>query len=342
MVEQAIPAGKARRLATPTTETVRPRRAMFSWRLVAGLFRRATVNFVEDRCTILAAAISYFALFSLFPLTLLAAAIFGIVLRNEDVQARVLEAIVDAIPVSAPSVENSLRGMADFGPTLSVVAAIGTLWSASALFSAVRRALDVVFDVRHPRPMLRAKLLDYLVLMGVGTLFFTSIILTTGWRIAETQLDQRWGLFDGNLRWLWDVGAIVIPAGVTFLMFLLLYRAMPHRTTRLRHVWPGALLAAVAFEIVTAGFATYVAYFTNFDVVFGSLGGVIALLFWIYVSANILLYGAELAAEVSHAMRGEARRGHVPDEEGDWRSSLLTMLRGLVLAPGERDDRPPQ
>jgi membrane protein len=306
---------------------------------VAGVFRRATVNFVEDRCTVLAAAISYFALFSLFPLTLLVVAVFGIVLRDTDVQERVLDGIVDAIPVNAPSIANSLRALADLGPTLSVVALVGTLWTSSALASSVRGALDVVFDVEQPRPLLRAKLLDYVILLGVGALFLSSIILTTGWRIAETQADERWGLFDGNLKWLWDLGALAIPAMITFLMFLLMYRAMPHRTTRLLHVWPGALLAAVAFELAKAGFATYVAHFTNYDVVYGSLGGVIALLFWVYVSANILLYGAEVSAEVSHVMRGEARRGHAPGDDGDWRSSLLTLLRGLMLAPGEREDQ---
>lgn len=326
-------------MATPTAQTVRSGFAAFRWRTVAGVLRRATVNFVDDRCTVLAAAISYFALFSLFPLTLLAAAVFGIVLRNPSVQERVLDGVVAALPVNAPSVASSLRALADLGPTLSVVALIGTLWTSSALASAVRAALDVVFDVRHPRPLLRAKLLDYLIMLGVGALFLASTVVTTGWRIAQTQVDQRWGLFDGNLKWLWDVGAISIPAVITFLSFLLMYRALPHRTTRLRHIWPGALLAAIAFEIAKALFATYLAHFTNYDVVYGSLGGVIALLFWVYVSANILLFGAEVSAEVSSVLRGERRRGHsATDDDGDWRASLITLLRGLVLAPGEPDD----
>ncbi|HRC62562.1 MAG: YihY/virulence factor BrkB family protein [Dehalococcoidia bacterium] len=327
-------------MAVPTAPpSARPRRIAIDWRLVAGLLRRATVNFVEDRCTVLAAAISYFALFSLFPLVLLAAAVFGIVLRDPDVQTRVLNAVVDAIPVEAPSVSNSLRALADLGPTLSVVATIGTLWTASALAAAIRNALDIVFDVRRPRALLQAKILDYLVLIGVGALFLTSLALTTAWRVAQTQADVRWGLLDGNLRWLWDLGAVLIPAVMTFLMFLLLYRALPHGRTRLLHIWPGALLAAVAFELAKALFATYLANFANYDVVYGSLGGVIALLFWVYVSANILLFGAEVAAEVSHVMRGEPRRGHTPGDEGDWRSSLLTLLRGLVLAPGEGEER---
>jgi membrane protein len=106
----------------------------------------------------------------------------------------------------------------------------------------------------------------------------------------------------------------------------------------LAHVWPGALLAAVLFEIAKAGFATYLAHFARYQVVYGSLGGVIALLFWVYISANILLYGAEVAAEYGHLRRGEPRHGHAFADDGDWRASLLSMLRGLVFAPS--DDGP--
>jgi membrane protein len=102
------------------------------------------VNFVDDRCTLLAAAISYFALFSLFPLALLATAVFGVVLRNEAIQARVLDAIVEGLPVQAPTVASSLRALADLGPTLSVVSLAGALWSSGALATAVRSALEVV------------------------------------------------------------------------------------------------------------------------------------------------------------------------------------------------------
>jgi hypothetical protein len=81
--------------------------------------------------------------------------------------------------------------------------------------------------------------------------------------------------------WVWAAGAFAIPPLLAFLTFLLLYRVLPHRAARLLHVWPGALLAALAFELTKAGFATYVASFSNYQVVYGSLGGVIALLFWV-------------------------------------------------------------
>jgi membrane protein len=307
-------------------------------RMTAGVLARSVVSFVEDRGSQLAAAISFFALFSLFPLALFSAAVFGIVLRNEELQSRTLEAIVDALPVQTPSVEQSLRALADLGPTLSVVSLLTALWVSGALATALRSGLDVVFDVERGRPYFRAKLFDYIVVLAAGALFLASTVATTGWRIVEARADARLGLDADDVGFVWDVGALVLPAALTFATFVLLYRALPHRATQLAHVWPGALLAAVLFELAKVGFAIYLANAARYQVVYGSLGGVIALLLWVYVSANILLFGAEVAAEFGHLRRGEPRHGHAFADDGDWRASLVAMVRGLMFAPS--DDAP--
>ena len=309
-----------------------------SWRLAARVVRRATINFAEDGCTQMAAAISYFALFSLFPITLLAVSVFGIVLRDAETQARVLEAIVDALPVEETSIEDSLRNLAGLGPTLTVVSFLGAAWTAGALSGAVRRAINVTFDVDRARPLLRGKLVDYSLLPVVGTLFIGSFILTAGWRVAQASTDARFATFGGQLDWLWDVGALAIPAALSFLTFLFIYWLLPNRRMQLRFIWPGAAVAAAGTELTKFGFAIYLANFANYDVVYGSLAGVIVLLFWVYLSANILLFGAEVAAEVPHVLHEEPRHGHAGATESEraWRASLLTLLRGLVLAPGDQ------
>ena len=308
-------------------------------RMTAGVLARAVVSFVEDRGSQLAAAISFFALFSLFPLALFSAAVFGIVLRDEEVQARTLEAIVDTLPVQAPGVAQSLRALADLGPTLSVLSLLAALWLSAALATALRSSLEVVFDVERGRPYFHAKLFDYVVVLAAGALFLASTVVTTGWRIVETRADARLGLEEETFGLVWDLGALVLPAVLTFATFMLLYRALPHRTTRIAHIWPGALLAAILFEVAKAGFAIYLAHFARYQVVYGSLGGAIVLLFWVYISSNIFLLGAEVAAEYGHIRRGEPRHGHAFADDGNWRASLIAMVRGLVFAP--TDEPPP-
>lgn len=302
------------------------------WSVVVTVARRATVNFVEDRCSYMAAAISYFTLFALFPLTLLAISGFGIVLRDEDVQADVLEAIVGALPVEATSIEDSLRGVADLGPTVTVIALIAAAWTVGTLAGVVNRSVNVVFDVDRPRPLLRAKLIDAALLPLGGLLLLASFVLTGAWNVAQATAGDR---FEG-LEWLWAAGAIAIPALLTFVTFFFLYWLLPHQLVRLRHIWPGALVAALGVEVVKHGFAFYLSSVTNFDVVYGSLGGIVALLLFVYVSANLLLFGAEIAAEVPHVLNEEPRHGHADAVEVSWRTSLWRVLRGLVVAPGEQ------
>ena len=296
--------------------------------------RRATANFVEDRCTQQAAAISYFALFALFPLVMLAASIFGIVLRDADVRARVLESLVDALPIEDASISKALVNASELGPTLGVLALIGTIWTAGALSGAVRRGLEVAFEDDNPRPLLRAKLVDYTVLPVLALLFLASLVLTTTWSVLRAEADERLSFTEGALRPLWEAGAVAIPAVLSFVAFLFLYWLMPNQRLRLRYIWPGALIAAIAFEVVKFGFTIYLANFGNYDVIYGSLGGVIILLFWVYLTANILLYGAQVAAEVPHVLFGEARHGHAGAKDEGWQRSLRAILRGLVLTPG--------
>ena len=135
-----------------------------TWRLALRILARATVNFIDDRGTQMAAAISYYALFSLFPLTLLAVSIFGIVLRAPGVQERVLNAIIAFLPIHDQSIADSLRNVANLGPTITAISALGSVWAAGALSGAVRSTLNVVFEVDRERPLLHGALVDYLLL----------------------------------------------------------------------------------------------------------------------------------------------------------------------------------
>ena len=286
----------------------------------------------------MAAAISYFVLFALFPLTLLTISIFGIVLRDADVQARVLDAIVGALPVEDSSVADQLRKVASSSPTIALVSLLGSLLTAGTVTAAVRRSVSVAFDADRPRPLLHGKLVDYSLFPVIGLLFLSSFVLTAAWRVAQAQTDERFELITGQVPWLWDAGALAIPATLSFLTFLFLYWLLPNQEIRLQHVWPGAVVAALGVEVTKYGFGLYLANFTNFDAVYGSLGGVIVLLLWVYLNANILLFGAEVAAEVPHVLQEEPRHGHATAAGPDvgWRASLLSMLRGLVLAPGDQ------
>ena len=143
----------------------------------------------------------------------------------------------------------------------------------------------------------------------------------------------------GGLPWVWDAGLLAIPAMLSFVSLLFVYWLLPNIEVRVRYIWPGALVAALGLELAKHGFAFYLGNFATYSVVYGSLWGVIALLTWVYLSANLLLFGAEVAAEVPHVLHEEPRHGREGATELHWRRALVSALRGLVLAP-EREDEP--
>ena len=276
---------------------------LYHWLL---LLWQAIVNFGKDRVPQMAAAISYFALLSIFPFLLLALAIFGLVLRDGELQQRVLTEIVAALPIEAPTIEEALGNLAGSGASMGVVALVGTVIAATALARSLRGSLNVIFRAEEQRPLLLSWLVDMTVLPVLGLLFITSLLLSTVWRFAQAVADDL-GLEE--VAPLWELGALAIPALLSFVGLLLLYLLLPNRSLHLLDLWPGALIAMVGFQIGTFVFAIYFENFGAYDLIYGSLGGVIALLAWVYVSSLILLFGAEVAAEASRRRREQEAEG---------------------------------
>ena len=276
---------------------------LYHWLL---LLWQAIVNFGKDRVPQMAAAISYFALLSIFPFLLLALAIFGLVLRDGELQQRVLTEIVAALPIEAPTIEEALGNLAGSGASMGVVALVGTVIAATALARSLRGSLNVIFRAEEQRPLLLSWLVDMTVLPVLGLLFITSLLLSTVWRFAQAVADDL-GLEE--VAPLWELGALAIPALLSFVGLLLLYLLLPNRSLHLLDLWPGALIAMLGFQIGTFVFAIYFENFGAYDLIYGSLGGVIALLAWVYVSSLILLFGAEVAAEASRRRREQEAEG---------------------------------
>ncbi|HWC30822.1 MAG TPA: YihY/virulence factor BrkB family protein, partial [Dehalococcoidia bacterium] len=295
--------------------------------------------------------------FSLFPLVIFSVGILGLVLKDEDMQADVVDSIMDAIPLSQD------EGRDDVTSTLEDVAttrsgALGTVglimlaWSASSMFGVIRSSLNVVFRVQSPRPIVLQKLLDLGVVLAFAPFFVASIVATSALRLARSASEDLHFLGDlpENLGAAWWIAATALPIAISFMAFFLVYWLIPARRTHARYVAPGALLAAILFEIVKIGFSIYLENFSSYDIIFGSLGAVVAFLFWVYLSANILLFGAEVVSELPDVMAGRFdERAPAVGPPQSARSKAAGFLRSLVLRPkdktatgGHADTSPPR
>ena len=310
------------------------------------LFVRTVKEFSDDNCTQMAAAISYYVLFSLFPLLIFSMGILGVVLQNSDLQDDVIDAILDYVPLDDEQgrndVTDAVRGIAGTSSgALGLLGLVGMAWSGSNMFGVIRRSLNVAYDVSVRRPVVRQKLVDLGMVLAFAPFFLMSLAATAGLRIARHLSEDTPVLSELNsaLGPGWDLASLLLPVVISFGTFTVLYWIVPATKTGVRDVWPGALVAALLFEGAKLGFSTYLENFSNYDAVFGSLGAVVAFLFWIFLGSNILLLGAEVASEYPRVMRGDYDEPEIEAPAAPpipMRARVRRFLRGLVLHEHER------
>lgn len=307
-------------------------------RFILTLGRRSLEEFIADNCTQMAAAISYYAVFSLFPLLIFVVGVMGLFLQDSGLQKEVIDAVLESVPLTQDEgrdvVTEAVRGVAGVGSgALGILGLLGMAWSASSMFGVVRHSLNKAFDVERRRPFVQQKLMDLAMVLGAVLIFLASIAATAFLRSVRAFSDELAGLGEAAeaAGILWDAASLAVPFGISFVAFLVLYWTVPSARLRPRDVWPGALVAAVLFEAGKVGFAVYLENFGNYDVVFGSLGAAAAFLFWVFVSANIMLLGAEVASEYPGVRRGEyaEREAAAPLP---LRERVRRALRGLFFS----------
>ncbi|HEU0073894.1 MAG TPA: YihY/virulence factor BrkB family protein [Dehalococcoidia bacterium] len=319
---------------------------MLSLRQLRILAVRTVQEFGHDNCSQMAAAISYYVLFSLFPLLIFSVGILGVALQDSKLQEDLVDVVLDYIPLSEDEGQNdvaqAVRDIAGTGSgAVGLLGLIGMAWSGSNLFGVIRRSLNLAYDLDVHRPIVRQKLLDLTMVVAFAPLVIASLAGTAAIRYARETSDDIPILSEASQTFslVWDVLPLLIPAALSFVAFVFLYWVVPATRVKVRDVLLGAGIAAILFEFAKVAFAIYVANFSNYNVVFGSLGAVVAFLFWVYLSANIMLLGAEVAAEYPRVMRGDydLPKDRLAKPKRPPRERAREFLIGLVWHPHERE-----
>lgn len=270
------------------------------------LLKEAVREFFVDNCPQLAAAISFFLLFSLFPLALAIISVTGFILQSPPTQAEVIAGIGNLLPISGDFITNTIKGVANARGTIGVVATVGLVLGGMSVFYAVSRSLNAAWGIRQLRPFFRERLVDFCMMVGAGLLLLISILLTAGLKVIGQADLPAWGsMFLTNVLF-WHCLVFLISAVLTFVVFLFLYRFVPNTRVRWSDVWAGALAAALCFEITKFAFVWFVGNLGDYNLIYGPIGALIALLMWTYVSAVIFLFCAKLTSVYAR------QRGHPP------------------------------
>ncbi len=261
----------------------------------------------DDDATHMAASVSYYAVLSLFPLILGLSAIVGMVAHSPERQGDVIDFIVEYLPGSEAFVSDYLDGVIRFRATLGVVSLLSLLWAGSAVFGAITRAVNRAWDVQEIPPFYKDKPRQLLMAAGISILFAVSVGITsifqwaTSIEFAGTNLAD---LVGGGVV----AGALKVPAfAISLGIFAFVYKVLPNTKTYWRYIWPGAIVAALLFESGKNLFLWYLENFAAYDQLYGNITSVIILMVWAYVSAYILILGAEISSEFGRIRRGVQR-----------------------------------
>lgn len=273
------------------------------------LLLRAYGDYARGDGTVYAAAVTYYVLLSFFPFMIFLVSMFGIFVQDPTVQERVVNEIVGQLPPSAnldAQIESVISGVAGSNTTLlGLVGIAGAAWTSTAVFAALRRALNRAYNVPEARSFLHGRIRDIASIFIVILLLTLSTVLTATMVVIQSTAREWFGEALGSLVW-WSV-RVFVPLTVSFIVFLLIYRWIPNHMLTIRELWIGTLIAAVGFEAGKHLFAFYVTNFGRFDEVYGALGGAMAILFFVFMMANLIIIAADLNSELAKDRRVRAR-----------------------------------
>ncbi|HYY51426.1 MAG TPA: YihY/virulence factor BrkB family protein [Myxococcales bacterium] len=272
-------------------------------------------EFREDNVTDWAAALTYYGILSIFPALLALVSILGLI--GHSATQPLINNAGSIAPGAAKQIFTSavqnLQHSQGAAGLLFVVGLAGAIWSASGYVAAFMRASNAIYAIGEGRPI--SKILPVRVGVTIATVVLLAIsavaVVVTG--PLARQVGDIIGV-GGTAVTAWDIAKWPVLILIVSAMFALLYWAAPNvRHPKFHWVTPGGLLAVLLWLVASAAFALYVANFGHYNKTYGSLGGVIVFLIWLWLSNVVILLGAEFNAELARGRQIEA--GHPEDRE---------------------------
>jgi membrane protein len=264
----------------------------------------------QDQVPLLAAGVAFYALLSLFPAIIAGVSIYGLVANPDTVRGQIENLTKLLSPDTASLVGKQLvqvtsgaNGALGFATILGILTA---LWSASSGMKALITGVNLAYDETETRKFFKLRGLALLLTLGAMVLMGIALATIVGYPpIADT--------LPTVLRWLVAIVRFVILGGLLVVGLAVLYRYAPNRDQpKWSWVSWGSGIAALLWVLATVGFAIYANFFGNYNKTYGALAGVIILMFWLFLSAFVVLVGAELNTEMELQTARDTTKG--PEE----------------------------
>lgn len=283
-----------------------------SWIFLA---RKTFGEFMKDECTDLAAALTYYAVLSVFPAAIALLSLVGLVGQGEETVQTLMQILSDVGAESvATTLEPTLMSLAQApGAGFALISGLAVaLWSASGYVNSFGRAMNRIYEIREGRPVWKLRpimLLVTLVMLLLAALVAIALVLTGP---AAAAVGNAVGL-GATAVTVWNIAKWPVLLIMVVLIVAILYWSTPNvQQPKFRWISLGAFVAIITWILASAAFGFYVANFSSYNKTYGSLAGVIVFLLWLWITNLALLFGAELDAEMERTRELQAG---VPAEE---------------------------
>ena len=286
-----------------------PRRAKLGVKGLLAVYARAFQQFGKDQVGDIAASLTYFAVLALFPAMIAIVSLLSLINQSANVTDGLLSIFSSLAPKETV---DTLRGpIEDLTATPAagigfVVGLVGAIWSAAGYVRAFSRGMNRIYGVEEGRPFLKFQPVILIVtIIALVTLTAMALMIVLSGDIAEA-VGNVFGLGETALL-IWNIAKWPVIAVLAMLILAMLYYATPNvKQHRFRWLTVGALTALVVWALATFGFFFYVSNFGNYDATYGTLGGIIVFLLWLYLSNMALMFGAEVDSEVERVRELQA------------------------------------
>lgn len=263
---------------------------------IFNIIRRTFVRFGQQRVPEAAASIAFFGLFSLFPLMLVLVATGSSVLNEPQAQDKVLEILMNAFPFSVKIVEDNIEKVIRARGTVQLFGLLVLSWSATGAFSVLTRNINLAWPNAERHKFIKIRLMAFAMMAAMMFVLLLLLAMNTVIRFLPESLNGLTILIR-SVRYFSDFTIFIL----TFITLLWLYRWIPNTNVTWSEAAWGSLIASLGAVIATNGFSWYLGSgFSNYSLVYGSLGAVVALMFWIFLLSLIILFGAHFSSSIAY------------------------------------------
>ena len=256
-------------------------------------------EFLDLNCHLIASSISFYTLFAIFPLILLATSILGFILGTNDTSqlADFSVNLAKFLPVSTDFISDTIYGISIDRPLSGTFLVVALAWASTSVFATIRKGINITWGINKTRNIIQEKLIDFMLVVIVSILLIFGLLSGPILSIAIELI--RYFLPDSEIftQLFWNISSKVIFPTMSFLTILFLYTYIPYTKINIKEIIPFALLTAFVFNLGNFAFIEYLKISTHYNLVYGSIAGILALLTWVYISSLILLFGSFLSSK---------------------------------------------